>query len=93
MLLCTGLMTTSSSMLRSSASTALLGLSRDSWERDSFTLGIRWDLGGGQQVHQAGAVTPLPCPVPSPPGSLPRPPPATPVEGNHSVINSQVLFL
>lgn len=37
-------MTTSSSILRSKASTALLGLSKDSWERDSFSLGIRWDL-------------------------------------------------
>lgn len=54
MLLCTGLITTSSSMLRSSASTALLGLSRDSWERDSFSLGIRWDLGKGQWMHQVG---------------------------------------
>lgn len=44
MLLWTGLMTTSSSILRSRASTALLGLSNDSWERDSFSLGIRWDL-------------------------------------------------
>lgn len=44
MLLWTGLMITSSSILRSRASTALLGLSNDSWERDSFSLGIRWDL-------------------------------------------------
>lgn len=44
MLLWTGLMITSSSILRSRASTALLGLSSDSWERDSFSLGIRWDL-------------------------------------------------
>lgn len=35
---------TSSSMLKSRASTALLGLSSDSWERDSFSLGIKCDL-------------------------------------------------
>lgn len=46
MLLCTGLMSTSSSILRSRASTALLGLSNDSWDLDSFSLGIRWDLTG-----------------------------------------------
>ena len=44
MLLCRGLMNTSSSMLRSRASTALPGLSKDSWEVDSFSLGRPRDL-------------------------------------------------
>lgn len=43
-LLWSGLMYTSSSMLRSSASTALLGLSKDSCEQDSFSLGRPRDL-------------------------------------------------
>lgn len=44
MLLCKGLMQTSSSILRSRASTALPGLSKDSWEQDSFNLGRPRDL-------------------------------------------------
>lgn len=44
MLLCRGLMNTSSSMLRSRASTALPGVSKDSWEVDSFSFGRPRDL-------------------------------------------------
>lgn len=53
MLLCTDLIVTSSSILRSSASTALLGLSKDSWDRDSFNLGIRRDL---QEISNRGCI-------------------------------------
>lgn len=59
MLLWTGLMITSSSILRSRASTALLGLSSDSWERDSFSLGIRWDLKAEKEEEK----TESPCRV------------------------------
>ncbi|TNN32402.1 hypothetical protein EYF80_057438 [Liparis tanakae] len=47
MLLCSGLISTSSSRLRSRASSALPGLSRDSWEEASFSWGRPRDLGGG----------------------------------------------
>lgn len=51
MLLCTALMMESSSRLSSSASAALLGLSKDSWECDSLKLCISralWGHGGGR---------------------------------------------
>jgi len=53
MLLCSGLTNTSSSMLRSRASTALPGLSRDSWELDSFSLGSPRDLKQRKETNRS----------------------------------------
>lgn len=54
MLECTGLMMASSSRVRSSASAALLGDSRDSWEWDSLKLCIKRVLGGEIVVVTCG---------------------------------------
>ena len=51
MLLCRGLMYTWSSMARSRASTALPGLSRDSWDEVSFSLGSARDLQHQTTTH------------------------------------------